>query len=116
MLQAATKLARLGGMEDSDQWLDVWLVEGGEKSRLVLCPSTLGSTLFVVLISGLDGDTQAFLANSQVRGSDCNMNGGVSTWRDLGKFENGANRHLMESTKKYKGLHAGWEFPCIGAG
>lgn len=60
--RAVRNLAGLAGMEDSDQWLDVWLAEGDEQSSLVLCTSTLESTLFIALISDLDGDTQNILS------------------------------------------------------
>lgn len=60
----ARNLDELAGMEDSDQWLDVWLAEGDEQTSLVIYTSTLGSISFIVLITDLDDDTQSVLSKS----------------------------------------------------
>lgn len=59
---AARNLSELAGTEGSHQWLNVWLADGDEQRSLIVCSSTLGFTLFIVLRSDLSGDTQTILS------------------------------------------------------
>lgn len=67
---AARNVAGLAGMKENDQRLDAWLMEGDERTSLVLCISILGATLFIGPSVTWMVTHKTFSADSPITSSD----------------------------------------------